>query len=84
MSFPNQSLFNNLFWDIDIQSLDIQGNRNFIIQRLLEKGNNETLKWVFKNYSIPTIKFVVQNSPNLSEKTRNFWQTFFNKYAQIN
>ena len=42
-----QSLYID-FWDVDAKKLDPQNKPYFIINRLLDKGNIEAVKWVRK------------------------------------
>ena len=65
------------FWDTDIDLLDIEKNEVFIIERLLNVGDEKTLSWVFKNYAKDTIRKSVATSRSLSIKTARCWQNYF-------
>ncbi|MCL4514504.1 MAG: hypothetical protein M1379_02725 [Firmicutes bacterium] len=52
-------------------------NATFIVERLLEMGDDAALHWVRANYAEETIKETVKNSRRLSRKTARFWQAFF-------
>lgn len=71
--------FKTLFWDMEFDTLEPGRDYYFIIERLLEKGNWDTVKWVFKNFSRQEIKSIILKSPNISQKTRNFWQIVLNE-----
>ena len=72
------SWMKHYFWDTDINTLDLDKNRVFIIERLLNVGNEKTLSWVFENYSINSVRDAVQTSRGLSLKTARCWQNYFN------
>ena len=36
-----------LFWDIDPARLDLQENKDYIIERTLEFGDDKAVKWLF-------------------------------------
>ena len=65
--------FNTLFWDYNINSIDEKKHRKFIVERFVEKGNTESLKWIFKKYKKSFIWQTIKKCPNISPKTRNFW-----------
>ena len=65
--------FKQLFWDIDRDRLDKDEDSMFIISRLLEKGRMDAVKWVYKTYGPNKILKVVNTSPNITSKTRYFW-----------
>ena len=71
--------FEVLFWDTEFDKLKTRRDYYFIIERLLEKGNWNSVKWVFKNYSKQEIKSIILKSSNISQKTRNFWQIVLNE-----
>ncbi|MBT9130964.1 MAG: hypothetical protein DDT42_01166 [candidate division WS2 bacterium] len=66
------------FWDVNIRELDASKHSNYIIERLLELGDREAVKWLKKTYSEDTIIEVVNNSRNLSPKSRNYWEIIYN------
>lgn len=66
------------FWDVTLNTLDLEKNRVFIIERLLNVGDEKTLLWIFKNYPMNLIKESVLKSRGLSLKTARCWQNYFN------
>ena len=62
------------FWDIDPTHLDIRKYKDYIIERLLELGDEKAVQWLFINYSEKEIRKVLHNSRSLSAKSRRFWE----------
>ena len=75
MHVPNQ--FESFFWDVNLDELDLQKHRRFIIERLLNEGNHHTLKWLFEVYDEAELKDAVCKSRGLNMKTALFWQKYF-------
>jgi addiction module HigA family antidote len=46
----------SLFWDVDFDKLNIEKNSRFIIQRILERGNESEINELVKLYGKATIK----------------------------
>mgnify|MGYP006943673440 CR=1 FL=1 len=66
------------FWNVDFSKLDFKKDSFFIINRILEYGDDKALRWLFKNASKKQIKEVVLNSRELTAKSANFWGLMFN------
>lgn len=54
-------------WSYDLNSLDIEENKELIITQVLNFGSDKQMEWLFKNYSIKDFKKVV------SEPDRGIW-----------
>ncbi len=65
------------FWDHQSNLIDDDRHAFFIIERLLEVGNDEAILWVFGRYPDEQIIEVIKNSRSLSRKTANFWTNYF-------
>ena len=66
------------FWDVDFSKLDKEIYGSFIIDRILEEGDEKAVRWMRDNFDIAQIKNVLFNSKNLSPKSANYWQLIFN------
>jgi len=62
------------FWDSDISKLDMSQYSHYIIERLLELGDEQAVAWMTKNFSQSEISKVIRTSRRLSPRSRNFWQ----------
>ena len=61
------------FWDCNFEELTIALHGDFIVERILNFGDDNAVRWLFDHTTSANIKKVAQHSRNLSEKTRNFW-----------
>lgn len=61
------------FWDIDFAKLDPKKRPTYVIERLLEYGNVQAVRWVLSQYSRAIIRSVVCQSHVISKKTANYW-----------
>ena len=73
--------FKYLFWDCDFEKLNLQVNGKFIIARILEKGDLDSLKWLFKTYTEVEIFEISQNIKLVSPKTQTFWKLYIKTNA---
>jgi len=68
------------FWSYDLSSIDIAKEKHLIIQQILNYGNWQAIKWLFKVYANRDIKEVLK-SPHRGiwwKRVLNFWLTIFN------
>jgi hypothetical protein len=65
-----------LFWDVDQATLDCHQHRAFILDRVLEYGDIEAVRWAEATYGTNGIRdyFLSRGVRVLSAKTRAFWQ----------
>ncbi|RLB85612.1 MAG: hypothetical protein DRP14_03605 [Candidatus Aenigmatarchaeota archaeon] len=66
----------NFFWDVDFKNLS-EKDSYFIINRLLEHGDETGVKYMLKTFSSEEIIQVLKTSRNLSFRSKNFWKLFF-------
>ncbi|MDA3814791.1 MAG: hypothetical protein PF549_00280 [Patescibacteria group bacterium] len=66
----------SLFWDV--KSVDIEKNKNFIIERILSFGDLDDFFWALDLYGQEEFKKVLLNSRRLDKKSTNFWGNYFN------
>jgi hypothetical protein len=63
----------SLFWDIDTESFVPQDYPEYTMERILELGDSEAVKWLEVQFSEEQIKEVIRTSRRLSKKSANFW-----------
>lgn len=68
----------SLFWDVDPKTIDPQKHARYIIERVLEFGNDEEVRWLARYYSPEKIKDTIRRSRGvLHEKTKALWSLVF-------
>ena len=70
--------FKKYFWDVGLANVDLSKHQAYVIERLLEYGNEVALRWLFSNYSKEDILQTLKSSRNLSAKSANFWANIYN------
>jgi len=69
----------SLFWDTNPKNIDTKKNAAYIIERMLELGNDKEVRWLWRFYKPAKIKKVVENSRSLNVKTKNLWKILLEK-----
>jgi hypothetical protein len=68
-------LSEHLFWDVDGADVDLQRNKRFVIQRVLEYGTLDDWRLIRDHYGLETIADVAARIPNLDRKSACFVAT---------
>jgi len=61
------------FWDTNIRRLDKEKYKFYIIERLLEMGDQKAIVWLMKAFDKKDMLDVLHDSKRISAKSRNFW-----------
>ncbi len=77
MSTKLPAEFKKYFWDVDFADLNLEKDSNFIIKRVLDRGNTISLKWLRSKCSDAKISDVIKQTRDLSSQTANFWSDVF-------
>ncbi len=67
-----------LFWDIDLDSLDPERNRRFIVERILARGDADDVRFVRERYGDDVLKETLLAARSLDRKSLSFWRSYFN------
>ncbi len=67
----------SLFWDVDPKTIDPEKHAKYIIERILDFGNEKEVHWVSHNYPITLIRDVINKSRVLHDKSRALWSKVF-------
>jgi len=62
-----------LFWDTNPKNIDTEKNAQYIIERVLDFGNDGEVKWLYHFYDKSLLKSVVAKSRSLMPETKNLW-----------
>lgn len=65
--------FRPYFWDVKFEDIDIQKNPQFVLKRIIDRGNTDALLWVLERFNVNEIKNLVLTSRDLSRRTGSFW-----------
>ena len=65
------------FWDTPVESIDRDANKNYIIARILELGDEAAVEWLGRQYSKKDVRKVVKTSRSLSPKSINYWKLIY-------
>ncbi|MBI3442150.1 MAG: hypothetical protein HY007_00035 [Candidatus Sungbacteria bacterium] len=61
------------FWDTDPKKLDVKKNEPYIVERILEYGDQDAAQWMMRTYGRETVIKVLRQSRALSVKSASFW-----------
>lgn len=62
-----------LFWDVDPKTIDTKKHAVYIIERVLDFGNDDEVRWMWHYYPRRLIRKVVNKSRVLLAKTKSLW-----------
>jgi hypothetical protein len=65
------------FWDVDFETIQLPDQESYVIERLLEYGNDAAIRWVRHTFTQESIAAVVRNSRVISRRTANLWAMIF-------
>ena len=68
-----QAELKKYFWDVDFDLLDLKKHKKFILERILELGNEKATRWMKDNFTKEDILNVLKNSRRISKKSAAFW-----------
>jgi hypothetical protein len=66
-----------LFWDTDVSGLNVWKHRKYVVERVLEFGNETAYRWLFRTFSREDIIGVVKTSSRISRKTATMMANFY-------
>lgn len=64
----------SLFWDVDPKTIDPKKHAVYIIERVLDFGNDKEMRWLWYSYPNSLIRQVVNTSRVLHPQTRALWE----------
>ncbi len=69
------SYITKYFWGDNVSELDLQKNKAYIVQTILDKGDQDAIRWLFSAIDLSTIKDILP-SIRLSKKSAHFWNIY--------
>jgi len=73
----------SFFWETDLSKIDIERNKQYIIERILELGDRDAVQWLFSKFSLDDIKTTLETSRRISKKSKNFWLIFLKDQPDV-
>ncbi|MFA6474923.1 MAG: hypothetical protein WCV88_01830 [Patescibacteria group bacterium] len=64
----------SLFWDVDPKTIDPKKHARYIIERIMDFGNDKEVRWMWHNYTKPKLRDVVVTSRSLLPRSRALWE----------
>lgn len=69
----------SLFWDTDPKKLDINKNAKYIIERIMDFGNDEEVHWMRQQYPKSLLAQIVRTSKVLQANSKTLWTLLTNQ-----
>ncbi|MGM9740876.1 MAG: DUF6922 domain-containing protein [Candidatus Cryptobacteroides sp.] len=70
-----QSFSDYLFWDVDRDSIDLEANAPYVVQRVLEFGRWNDWKLLVARYGLERVAHIAQTLRSLDPKALSFIST---------
>lgn len=70
---PLPDFLRRFFWDTDFGQLRVSEHRLYVIERILEVGDDQAIRWLSRTYGVSAIADVVRRSRKISRNTANLW-----------
>ena len=61
------------FWDADIDQSDFKKHAPYVIERILEYGDESAVRWLFQTFPGSLIKKTLMTRRGFSPQSANFW-----------
>ena len=63
-----------LFWDVDPHAINTKKHARYIIERIIDFGNDQEVRWMWKTYSLGLIRKVLKTSRSITPQSRPLWE----------
>ena len=64
----------SLFWDVDPKTIDPKKHARYIVERVLEFGKDNEVRWLWTHYSRQFIRDVLEKSRVIRPRTQVLWK----------
>ncbi len=68
-----------LFWDTNPKNIDLKKHSHYIIERVLDFGRDNEVRWLWKTYKKSLLRKVVARSRCLRPDTKILWTALLKK-----
>jgi len=69
----------SLFWDVDPKTIDLKKHSRYIIERILDFGNDSEARWMWRKYPLSLLRKTIEQSRTIRPETRSLWQLLITK-----
>ncbi len=63
----------SLFWDTNPENIDLNKNAQYVIERIMDFGRDDEVRWLWNFYDKVLMKKVVAKSRSLRPETKALW-----------
>lgn len=70
---PKIKLRQSLFWDVDPKTIDLKKNARYVIERVMDFGRDDEVRWLIRYYPKKSIEEALTKSRQLQPRTRALW-----------
>ena len=63
----------SLFWDTNPKWIDLEKNAQYVIERVLDFGRDDEVRWLWNHYDKALMKKIVEKSRSLRPETKALW-----------
>lgn len=63
----------SLFWDTNPDKIDLKENAQYVIERVLDFGRDDEVRWLWNHYDKALMKKIVERSRSLRPETKALW-----------
>ena len=63
----------SLFWDTNPKNIDLNKNAQYVIERVMDFGRDDEVRWLWHFYDKSLMKRVVSESRSLRPKSKALW-----------
>ena len=67
----------SLFWDVDPKKIDPKRHARYIIERIMDFGNDDEVRWMRRTYSPQILKSTLHKSRVIHAKSKALWQLLY-------
>ena len=71
---PVMAFRQSLFWDVNPKTINPEKHAVYIIERILDFGNDEEVRWMWKFYDHNLIRKTADTSRVIHPQSRSFWK----------
>ena len=71
---PPEGFRQSLFWDVDPKTIDPDKHARYVIERIIDFGNDSEARWLYAAYPHTLIRDVVERSRSIQPRGRALWK----------